>query len=172
MKYLLFICLLATACSSARKTASLEKENVERTSTILRDSIGKRGLDSAGIQSLLGATHITIDSGYDKVIEEKVSEDIDSNVIHRQIIRTIKERGQKRTEQSAEVIQKDSSAKHIQEQAAIKQVQKQDSLAAIVTKNKQVKRVTLLPWWIWVIAAVVLVGVLWWKKNSIIDLFI
>jgi len=172
MKYLLIICLLAAACSSARKIADQQKQEVKKSSTVIRDSTGQKAVDSIGVQSLSGSTHITIDSGYDKVTEEEVKEVIDSGIIRRETKRTIKEKGQKKVEKSIEIIQKDSSSKHIKEQAAVKQVRKQDSSSFTMVKDKQVDRIMLLPWWVWIIAVLVLMGILWWKKKSIIDLFI
>jgi len=172
MKYLLFICLMAAACSSARKSANQQKQEVKKTFTIILDSAGKKSVDSVGVQSSSGIIHVTIDSAFDKITEEEIKEQIDSGITHRETKRIIKERGQKRTEQSAEIILKDSLGKQIREQAEVRQVKNQDSTAITVVKNKQVKRVTLLPWWVWLIAVLGLVAVLWWKKNSIIDFFI
>lgn len=170
MKYLLILCILAAACSSARKSANQQKQEVNKYSYSITDSIGSSSIDSSSENGSISWITTTTDSGYDKVTEEEVKEVIDSNVIHRHTKRIIKEKGQKRTEQSSVNIQKDSTGKQAQQNSIVKQFHNEDSSIVNMTKSKYVNRTTFLPWWLWIIASII--GLLVWiKRNSIIDFF-
>ncbi len=170
MKHLIILCALFASCSTMRKTVTQQKQDVNKSTFFLRDSIGSLSIDTSSEKSSIEWGTIAVDSNYDKVTEEEIKEVIDSGIIRRETKRTIKEKGQKRVEQSSVIIQKDSSGKQINQQATVMQVQKNDSSAVTVTHNKQVKRTSFLPWWIWLIAGIAGV-VAWWKRNSIIDFF-
>lgn len=168
MKYFLIIFILAS-CSSARKATNQQKQEVKKSSYSSKDSTGTSLVDSSSEKNSISWITTVTDSGYEKVIEEEIKEVIDSQVIHRETKRTIKEKGQKITEQSSATIEIDSTAKQVQEQARVKRSQKQDSTVVSETKNKEVKRTTFLPWWIWLIALVAAGIIAWWKKNWIIN---
>lgn len=168
MKYLLIICVALASCSSLRKSVNQQKQEVNKSSYSFNDSAGSTSIDTFSQKTLIEWIAASTDSSYDKVTEEVITEVIDSAVIHRETKRVIKEKGQKRTEQSTAIVQKDSSGKQIREQATIKQEEKKDSSVVSMIKNKDIKRTSFLPWWIWLIAAII-AGVAWWKRNPIID---
>lgn len=170
MKYLIIVCILAASCSSLRKSVNQQKQEVNKSTLTTIDSIGRLSVDTSSVININEWGSWIIDSGYDKVTEEVVKEVIDSGVIRRKITRTIKEKGQKRVEQTTQLSRYDSIGKNVDQNAELKTMQKVDSNAVAVTKQKEVKRTTFLPWWIWLIAAVVGV-VAWWKRNPIIDFF-
>lgn len=170
MRYLLIISLLVSACHSAHKSESELKQKVNKTFMNEKDSAASTSIDSSTMTGVLSWIISTTDSGYDKVTEEVVKEIIDSNIIHRSITRTIKEKGQKRIEQSSTIIKNDSTGKKINQDAAVRQTQKQDSSVTTIINEKEIKRTSFLPWWIWLIPLAV-AGITWWKRNSIIDFF-
>lgn len=171
MKYLLIICATLSACSSLRKSVNQQKQEVYKSSFSIKDSVGKLLIDTGSVSRTTGWIEYSSDSGYDKVTEEVVKEVIDPGGIRRETTRTIREKGQKRVEQSTQLSRYDSIGKKVDQNANVKQVQRQDSSAVTITKNKDIKRTTFLPWWIWLIALVVAGGLVWWKRNPIIDFF-
>lgn len=171
MKYLLIIFVLAASCSSLRKSVNLQKQEMNKSSYSLKDSVGKLLIDTSSVSRTTGWIEYSSDSGYDKVTEEIVKEVIDSGVIRRQTTRTIKEKGQKRVEQSTLVSSYDSLGKKVDQGAELKHLQQEDNNAVTVAKQKDVKRTSFLPWWIWLIALAI-AGFALWKRNPIIDFFI
>lgn len=170
MRYLVIIFLLATSCHSAHKSEDELQEKVEKTILSDKDSSGYTGMDfrSAKYKVLLGT--MTVDSSYDKITTELVNEFIDSASTRREITRTIKEKGQKRIEQSSTTIKSDSASKKVNQGASVLQHKQQDSSVTTSIKQKDIKRASFLPWWIWLIALAV-AGLVCWKRNSIINLF-
>lgn len=171
MKNNLFIIgpLIALAsCHTAHKSLNELHQEASKSSLSVKDSTGHTEIDSSGGSGSIQWGKISIDSGYDKVTEEVVKETIDSNAIHREITRTIKEKGQKRIEQSSTIIKNDSAREKVNRGATVSQAQKQDSSVAIAVNKKDVKRASFLPWWIWlIVAAIALLG--WWQRNPIIE---
>lgn len=162
--------MLVASCSTLRKSVNQQKQEVNSSSLLIKDSTARTSVDSSAVTGIVSWGTWTVDSGYDKVTEEIIKEVIDSNIIRRETTRTIKERGQKRVEQSTQVSRYDSTGKNVEQNTDLKQVQKVDSTAVTVATQKDVKRTSFLPWWMWLIVACV--GVLgWWKRNSIIDFF-
>jgi hypothetical protein len=145
-------------------------QDASKSSILVKDSTGYTTIDSLSVKGKIYLGAITFDSSYDKVTEEIVKEIIDSNTIHREITRTIKEKGRKRIEQSSSTIKSDSTGKKVSQGTTVLQVQKQDSTVEVSVKQKDVKRTSFLPWWIWLIALAI-AGLIWWKRNSIIDYF-
>jgi hypothetical protein len=143
-------------------------QDASKSSILVKDSTGYTTIDSLSVKGKIYLGAITVDSSYDKVTEEVVKETIDSNSVRREITRTIKEKGRKRIEQSSTITKSDSTGKKVSQGATVSQVQKQDSTVVMAVKQKDVKRASFLPWWIWLIALAV-AGLIWWKRNSIID---
>jgi hypothetical protein len=162
--------MLVASCSTMRKSVKQQKQETKTNSFLSKDSVGSASFDTSSVSRTTGWIEYSSDSGYDKVTEEVIKEVIDSNIIRRETTRTIKEKGQKRVEQSTQVSRYDSSSKKVAQNSSVKQLQKMDSTGVTVSIQKDVKRTTFLPWWIWLIVAGV--GVLgWWKRNNIIDYF-
>src|SRR5690349_5924930 len=111
MKYLIIICMLFTSCSIFRKSVNEQKQDVNKSLLKFTDSVGLRVVDSTTTHLFTGWTTLTIDSGYDKVTEEAVKDYGDSIFT----IRTIKEKGQKRTEQLSHTSKYDSASSMITE---------------------------------------------------------
>lgn len=170
MKYLIIMCILAASCSTMRKSLKQQKQETNTHSFSLKDSVGKLVIDTSSVSRTTGWIEYSSDSGYDKVIEEVVKEVIDSGVIRRETTRTIKEKGQKRVDQFTHLSRYDSISKKVDQNTEFKQVQKNDSTAVVVATQKDVKRTSFLPWWIWLIALGI-AGLAWWKRNSILELF-
>lgn len=170
MKYILFICVLLSGCSIFHKSVNQQKQETNRQSLSIKDSTGKITFDSTGLNRWLQWGSITVDSGYDRVTEEVIKEVVDSNVTHRETTRTIKEKGQKRIEQSSATIHNDSASEKVDQSATVRQLQAQDSSSFKVTTTKNVARTSFLPWWIWLIAAA-LIALGWWQRNPIIEFF-
>lgn len=168
MRYAIIICVLLSGCSIFHKSVNQVKQELQNHSIALKDSAGKTKIDSIGGSSSIHWDSITLDSGYLKVTEETIKEVIDSNGTHRETTRTIKEKGQKRVEQSSATIHNDSASKKINQAAAVNQVQGQASSSVAVSMQKDVKRATFLPWWWWLIAVAVAI-LAWWKRNPIIE---
>lgn len=171
MKYLFFICMLFSACGIFRKSVNKSREEIYTSSKLLKDSVGRNIVDSTSTTAFIHRGSTTIDSDFDKVTEEVIVEVIDSNLINRQITRTIKERGQKKVEKFSSTIKKDSTEKKVNQLSVVKQDQEKDSNATILVTNKVISRSSFLPWWFWLIVIAVVV-VTWLKRNSIIKLFI
>jgi hypothetical protein len=171
MKYLFFICMLFSACGIFKKSAIKSREEITTSTKVLNDSVGRTKVDSISTGTFIHRGSTTIDSDYDKVTEEVIVEVIDSNLISRQVTRTIKEKGQKKVEKSSSTIKKDSSAKKVDQIAAVMQDQEKDSNATKLVTNKIVNRSSFIPWWLWVIMLAVVV-LTWLKRYSIIKLFI
>jgi hypothetical protein len=164
------IVILAASCHTAHKSMNELHQEASKSSLSFKDSTGHTIIDSSYVKEKIYSGTMTVDSSYDKVTQEVVKETIDSNSIHREIIRTIKEKGNKRVEQSSTTIKNDSTGKKVSQGATVKQSQKQDSSVTISVINKDVKRASFLPWWIWLIAAV-LIALGWWQRNPIIRFF-
>jgi hypothetical protein len=166
----LFFLLMIASCSIFHKSINEVKQEGHNNSLSIKDSTGKITVDSSGGSGSIQFGKIIIDSGFDIVTEEVIKEVIDSNVTHRVTIRTIKEKGQKRIEQSTSTIRNDSASKKVSQRSNISQLQAKDSSSAIVATKKNIARTSFLPWWIWLI--VVAVSVLGWEqRNPIIEFF-
>lgn len=170
MKYLVIIVVLFAACTSTRKSVNQVKQDVAKSVLSVKDSIGRLTIDSTSTSRITGWTVSSFDSGYDKVVEEEIKETIDSGIVRREIKRTTKEKGQKRTEQQSYTTKFDSSGTMITEHSQLQELEKEDSAAVTVTTQKAVKRTSFMPWWLWFIFAGVAV-LAWWKRNPIIDFF-
>jgi hypothetical protein len=168
MRYLLIITILAASCHTANKSMSELHQEENKSSLSVKDSTGYTTIDSLSEKLKIFLGTLTVDSSYDKITTEVVEEVIDSNAIHREITRTIKEKGRKRIEQSSVTIKNDSTGKKVNQGATIMQLQKQDSSGKTTIKQKEVKRASFLPWWIWLIALAV-IGLIWIKRNPIIE---
>jgi hypothetical protein len=169
MKYLI-ICMLFVSCSIFRK--SVNEVNLESKQSIfsIKDSTGKITIDSSGRSDVIQWLSTAQDSGFVKITEEEIREILDSSVTHREIKRTIKEKGQKRTEQSITTIRHDTATKKVNQNSNVARLQLQNSSSIKSTSIKEVKRDAFLPWWIWLIVlAAIAIG--WWKRNPIIDFF-
>lgn len=167
MKYLI-ICMLFASCSIFKKSVNQQKQEINKSVISFRDSIGRLTVDSTSTSRTTGWVVSSSDSGYDKVTEEVITEKIDSGGIRREITRTIKEKGQKRTEQLSHTSKFDSAASMITEHSQLQELEKGDSAAVIVTTQKTVNRTSLFPWWIWlIIAGVAVLG--WWQRNPIME---
>ncbi|THU34234.1 hypothetical protein FAM09_24765 [Niastella caeni] len=171
MKYFIIICMFLASCSATRKNVSHESLQVEKHSMSAKDSSRMLSVDSSSVNNTIEWITVTNDSTYDVVTEEHIKEEIDSNVIRRETKRIVKQKGQRRTELTSTVIQKDSTGLQVDEYAIVQQIQQEDSSATINNDNSNVKRSSFMPWWIWLIVLVVF-GLAWWKRNSIFDLFI
>jgi hypothetical protein len=172
MRYLIIFCMLFANCSIFRKSVNTVKQEMSKSTLTKKDSTGHTVIDSTRLKIIAGWKNITVDSGYDKVTEEVIKEVIDSGGIRRKTTRTIKEKGQKRTEQSSNVVKYDSGAAMITEHSQLQEIQREDSSGAAVTIQKDVKRSSFMPWWIWLIAAIPVAVCLYiWKRNSILKLF-
>lgn len=166
MKYLIFLLVLFTSCTSTRKSINQVTRDVTKSIRSQKDSIGRLSIDSTNTTTLTEWVMSTVDSGYDKITDEVVKDFGDSVII----VRTIKEKGQKRVEHLSSITRQDSASKKIEQQAAVNVVLKQDSSGVTFTTQKTVNRTSFLPWWVWlIVAGVVVLG--WWKRNSIIELF-
>lgn len=169
MKYLFLICVLFSACGIFRKSVNKTSEEVKTSSKLSKDSVGRNVVDSSAISSSIHRGSTTIDSDFDKVTEEVIVEVIDSNLINRQITRTIKEKGQKKVEKSSYTVKKDSTGKKVNQLSAVKQDQVEDSTATILRTKKEISRSSFHPWWFWLIVIAAAI-VSWVKRNSIIKL--
>ena len=164
---ILFLLMIAS-CSIFHKSVNQVKQDDHKSSLTIKDSLSHVSIDSSGGSGSVQWGSITIDSGYDKVTEEVIKEVIDSNVTHRETIRTIKEKGQKRTEQSSATIHNDSASKKVNQIGNVTWLQAKDSSSSKVTAKKNIARTSFLPWWIWLIAAALIV-LGWWQRNPIIE---
>jgi hypothetical protein len=161
MRYLIIFCMLFANCSIFRKSVNTVKQEMSKSTLTKKDSTGHTVIDSTRLKIIAGWKNITVDSGYDKVTEEVIKEVIDSGGIRR-----------KRTEQSSNVVKYDSGAAMITEHSQLQEIQREDSSGAAVTIQKDVKRSSFMPWWIWLIAAIPVAVCLYiWKRNSILKLF-
>lgn len=167
MRYLLIMLVFIASCTSSRKSVKQQKKEINKSLLSFRDSIRRLTTESSSTALTTGWVTSSTDSGYDKVIVEEVKEVIDSGIIRRETIRTIKEKGQKRTEQLSHTSKFDSSDSMITEHSQLQELEKEDSSAVVMTTQKDVKRTSFLPWWIWLIVAVVAV-LAWWQRNPII----
>ena len=167
MKCLIVICTLFASCSIFKKSVNTQRNDVSKSTIQFKDSSGSLVVEEVKKIDLTQWGAITVDSGYDKVTEEVVTEVIDSNTIRREIKRTIKEKGQKRTEQLSHTSTFDSASSMITGHSQLQELEKEDSAAVIVTTQKIVKRTSFLPWWIWlIVAGLIVLG--WWQRNPII----
>jgi hypothetical protein len=171
MKYLIVFCLLVSACTSVRKSVNQTKQDVNKSSLLQKDSTGKLLIDTIAVSQSIGWIVYSSDSGYDKITEEVVKEIFDSNTIRRETTRTIKEKGQKRVELNTQLSKYDSARKMVEKIAEVKQMQKNDSEAVTVTTQKEIKRTSFMPWWLWLIAAIPVLIIAWLKRTSIIKYF-
>jgi outer membrane protein assembly factor BamE (lipoprotein component of BamABCDE complex) len=162
--------VLLSGCSIFHKSVNQQKQETQSHFLSIKDSTGKTTIDSSGGSGFVRWGAITVDSGYDKITEEIIKEIIDSNVIRRETTRTIKEKGQKRTEQSSATIRNDSASKKISQGTTVNHLQGQASSSIVVSTKKQVARTSFLPWWIWLIVAA-LIALGWWQRNPIIEFF-
>jgi hypothetical protein len=168
MKYLIIICMLFTSCSIFRKSVNTVYQESSKSSIVKKDSTGHTVIDSSRLKIISGWKNITVDSGYDKVTDEVIKDYGDSVFT----VRTIKEKGLKRIEQTNHIVKYDSGAAMITEHSQLQEIQKEDSSGAAVTIQKDVKRSSFMPWWIWLIAAIPVAVCLYiWKRNSIVKLF-
>lgn len=162
--------MLFASCSIFKKSVNQKKQEINKSLISFRDSVGTLATYLSVTSRTTGGVVSSTDSGFDRVTEEVITEKIDSNTIRREIKRTIKEKGQKRTEQLSQTSKFDSAASMITEHSQLQELEKEDSAAVIVTTQKNVKRTSFMPWWIWFIVAGVAI-LAWWKRNPIIEFF-
>jgi hypothetical protein len=166
MKYIVIICMLFTSCSLFKKTVNTQKQDISKSTILLKDSSGSLVVEDVKKMDLTQWGTVIIDSSYD-TWTNVVTKDYGDSVI---TVRTTKEKGQKKTEQVSHTSKRDSASSMITEHSQLQELQQEDSTAVIETKQKDVGRTALFPWWLWLIAAGVL-ALGWWKRNSILELF-
>lgn len=145
--------MLFASCSIFKKSVNTQKSDVSKYQLKIIDSIVSFSTGSTSTSRSTGWVASSTDSGYDKVTDEIIKDYGDSVFT----VRTVKEKGQKRTEQLSRTSKYDSTSSMITEHSQLQEVEIEDSAATIVTTNKGIKRSTFLPWWIWLIAAVAIV---------------
>lgn len=166
MKYLIIICMLFSSCSIFKKTVHQQKQDINKSTLLLKDSSGYLVVEEVKKTDLTQWGVVTTDSGYDKIVDEVIKDYGDSVIT----IRTTKEKGQKRTDQVSYTSKRDTASSMITEHSQLQEVQTEDSTAITINTNKDIKRSTFLPWWIWlIVTGVVVLG--WWKRHSIIEFF-
>lgn len=164
MKYVIIICMLFTSCSIFKKSVNQQKQEINKSVISFRDSIGRLTTDVTSTSLTTGWVASATDSGYDKVTEELIKDYGDSIFT----VRTIKEKGQKRTEQLSHTTKFDSASSMITEHSQLQELEKEDSAVVTTTTQKTVNRTSLFPWWIWlIIAGVAILG--WWQRNPIME---
>ena len=154
--------MLFASCSLFRRSVNTIHQESSKSTFTKKDSTGHTVIDSSQLKIITGWKNITVDSGYDKVTDEVIKDYGDSVVT----VRTIKEKGRKRTEQASQVFKYDSTGVIITEHSQLQELNQEDSTVAMIAVHKDVKRTSVLPWWIWLIAAIPLAACLFiWKRN-------
>lgn len=158
--------MLFASCTLFKKSVNQQRQDVNKSLLKFTDSLGYKTVDSSSHSLTTGWATINTERSYDKIIDEVIKDYGDSVFT----VRTIKEKGQKRTEQVSHTSRYDSASAMITEHSHLQEIEQEDSSAVIITKNKDVDRTTLFPWWLWLIlAGAVALG--WWKRNPIIEFF-
>lgn len=165
---LIFILSFLSGCNIFRKSVNQQRQDINKSLQTFVDSIGQHVVDSTVTNLSTGWVTSSVDSAYEKVIEEYINEVADSNVIHTETKRIIKERGKKTVEQASTVIKYDSAGEKTNNQTHLSHLQREDSSATVIAIQKNVSRTSFLPWWIWLIAAA-LIALGWWQRNPIIE---
>lgn len=165
MKYLIIISFLITGCGLTRKSTNREKQDVHNSLLSIADSLGSMSIDSTSTITTTDWVKFALDSDYNKVTEEEVKEVFNSGIIHRETKRVIKEKVQKRIEQSATTLHQDSTSKKVNQVITVSQIRKHDSSSNTITESKNINRISFLHWWL---CLVIILFIVWWKRNPII----
>ena len=161
MKYLI-ICMLFASCSIFKKSVKTQKQDVSKSTLLLKDSSGSMLVEEVKETYLTQLGVSLVDSGYDKVIDELIKDYGDSIIT----VRTTKEKGQKRTEQLSHTSKYDSAGSMITEHSQLQEIEQEDSTATSITIQKNVSRSSFMPWWVWLIAVVPIVGIVVYNRSS------
>lgn len=157
-------CILFASCSIFRKSVNTIKKETNKSSFSLSDRVDSVTILSTAISKTFGSVILQVDSGYDKVTDELIKDYGDSIFT----VRTIKEKGQKRTEQLSHVSKYDSAGSMIVEHSQLQELQAEDSTSTVVAIQKDVKRSSFMPWWLWIVVSIPVAVVLFvWIRNSI-----
>jgi hypothetical protein len=156
--------MLFASCSIFKKTVHEQKQEVNKSLLISRDSIRRWSIDATSTSRSTGWVVSSVDSGYDKVTDEVIKDYGDSVFT----IRTIKEKGQKKSEQLSHVSKIDSAGSMITEHSQLQELQEEDSTATVVSVQKEVKRSSFMPWWLWLIVAAPVVVIVVYNRNGLL----
>lgn len=167
MKYLIIFCMLFASCSIFKKSVNTQRQDVSKSNILLKDSTGSKLVEEFKMTDLTQWGAVKIDSNYDKVTDELIKDYGDSIFT----IRTIKEKGQKRTEQLSHTSKYDSAASMITEHSQLQELQQEDSTAMTTAVQKDIGHTTFFPWWILFILFFVAAIAVWAKRNPLIEFF-
>jgi hypothetical protein len=164
MKYLIIICILFASCNVFKKSVNTQKNDVSKHQLKVTDSIGRLTVDSKAATITTGWVKESVDSGYDKVTDEVIRDYGDSVIT----TRITKEKGQKKTEQLSHLSKYDSAGSMITEHSQLQELQEEDSTATVVAVQKDVKRASFMPWWLWLIAAAPVLVIMVYNRKSLL----
>jgi hypothetical protein len=156
--------MLFASCSIFKKSVNQQKQEVNKSLLISRDSIGRWSIDATSTSRSTGWVVSSVDSGYDKVTDEVIKAYGDSVIT----IRTIKEKGQKKSEQMSHVSKIDSAGSMITEHSQLHEIQEEDSTTTVVSVQREVKRSSFMPWWLWIIAAAPVLVIVWYNRSGLL----
>ena len=163
---LLLVAVLAS-CGTMRKSKSSFKQETAKHELSTRDSTGTSLVESS--VKKVDSSHVIEkeESGYERETVEVITETpymptgqeyLDTPSfkpllggaipVTRTIIRTIREKGQKKSETTAQAAVKEEQHHNEQQAAHVSNLDKKDTTATVKATSKQVER-TALPWWAW-----------------------
>lgn len=194
MKNLLYITALITlaSCGTTRKSINRFSQEVKRSESFQKDSSDSKITHSVSLTVDSNGFYKTMDSIYYRIIEEQIIEinnphgdtTIDTRpnmpsgndpdgyfyappgATIKMTKRTIKDRGQKKTESNTLVVKKDSVFIKKTEAVYVTTTKQVDSAGTTHIANKNLYR-SGVRWYVWTIACLVIGGVVWWRRRQI-----
>lgn len=170
--FILLILLGCFGCSSTKKTVSKSSQEVSKSVSFEKDSVGILTLGMIDLKIDTTSAWSIMDSAYDRVTEEVITEyqPVAGAEPVKVTTRIIKEKGQKKTEQTTYQGSTDSTSLSVANKVKENEASNTDSTGTTVQVDKKVDRKSFLPWWVWLVALAVgsLVVI---KRNTILDYF-
>lgn len=179
---ILLLTILVISCGSLKKSVRSFTQEIEKTENFKRDSSLKQEYKSEAKKVDSSRVIEKEDSGYERETIEEITESpympigqeyVDTPALQplpggaipvtRTIKRTIREKGQKKTEVSSQAAVKEENKEQVSTTAHVAEEKKVDTSAKIAVKGKDVKR-SGLPWYLW-LAIIVSAGLLIYRYR-------
>jgi hypothetical protein len=186
---ILLLAAILASCGTMRKSKSSFHQETAKHELSTRDSTGTSLVESS--VKKVDSSHVIEkeESGYERETVEVITETpymqtgqeyLDTPSfkplqggaipVTRTITRTIKEKGQKVKEITAQAAVKEETREMQQQAALVKSLEQKDTTATVKATSKQVER-TALPWWAWGLIIVAFLALIYKYRYKILGVW-